>query len=267
MAYDNQPRQAALSDPFVRFAQTAEAVGMTASRLEKLRILGEYLSGLSEDDLQVACRFLSGSPFPSSDDRTLNVGYSAVSGIILELSGADPRRYGELVLRLGDPGDAAAEVLGPPKEPGGITLRSAMDAFEAIATTRGAKQKALVLYDLLARATPIEGKYLVKLVMGEFRVGLRESLTEEALARMAGVSVGQVQWTNMLLGDIGETALLARHGRLSEAGMRLFHPLKFMLATPVDSPGEIITEGGRRGESYVLVEDKYDGVRAQLRKA
>ena len=72
MAHDNEPRQAAPSDPFLRFAQTAEAVGLTAGRLEKLRILGEYLSGLSEDDLPLACRFLSGSPFPSSDDRTLN---------------------------------------------------------------------------------------------------------------------------------------------------------------------------------------------------
>ena len=88
----NEPRQGELSDPFVRFAQTAEAVGMTGGRLEKLRILGEYLSGLSEDDLPVACRFLSGSPFPSSDDRTLKVGYSAVSGIVLEPSGAEPER-------------------------------------------------------------------------------------------------------------------------------------------------------------------------------
>src|SRR5207237_8869563 len=69
---------------------------------------------------------------------------------------------------------------------------------------------------------------------------------------------------NMLIGDIGETALLARHGRLGEAGMRLFHPLKFMLATPVDDPKQIVAEGGSRGETHVYVEDKYDGVRAQL---
>lgn len=252
---------------FSDFSQAAEAVGKTTRRLQKVGILGAYFGGLDDADLAIACRFLSGNPFPVSDERTLNVGFSAVSGVILELSGADPRRYGELVLRLGDPGDAAAELLQNPQGAKPLTLRDAQQAFEAVASTRGAKQKALLLRALLARATPLEGKYLVKLVMGEFRMGLRESLVEEALARLAGITTEQVQWANMLLGDIGETALLARHGRLAEATMRLFHPLKFMLATPVDSPQEIVTEGSGRGEKSVFVEDKYDGVRAQLHKA
>lgn len=251
---------------FSDFAAAAEAVGKTTKRLEKLRVLAGYFGGLEDGDLAVACRFLSGNPFPVSDERTLNVGFSAVSGVILELSGADQRHYGELVLRLGDPGDAAAEVLPEPLVPRPITLRDAQAAFELIASTRGAKHKSILLRDLLSRATPLEGKYLVKLVMGEFRMGLRESLVEEALARPAGVSTEQVQWANMLLGDVGETALLVRHGRLAEASMRLFHPLKFMLATPVDAPQEIVVEGEGRGESYVFVEDKYDGVRAQLHK-
>jgi DNA ligase-1 len=68
------------------------------------------------------------------------------------------------------------------------------------------------------------------------------------------------------VGDIGEVALLARHGRLAEASMRLFHPLKFMLATPVEKPDEILAEAHSRGEQYVYVEDKYDGVRAQLHR-
>ena len=257
-----------MPDPFSRFARTADAVGQTSKRLEKLAILSEYLSSLDDEDLSIACRFLSGSPFPMSDARTLNVGYSAVSGVVVDLSGVDPRQYGELVLRLGDPGDAAAQVMPThprvPDEP--ITLRSALDAFERIAATRGTGHKALLLRDLLARATPSEAKYLVKLVMGEMRTGLRESLVEEALARMAGVSVERVQWANMLVGDIGEVALLARHGRLAEASMRLFHPLKFMLATPVEKPDETLAEAHSRGEHYVYVEDKYDGVRAQLHR-
>jgi DNA ligase-1 len=253
---------------FSLFAQTADAVGLTTKRLEKLAILAGYFSALSDEDLAIACRFLSGNPFPGSDVRTLNVGYSAASSVLLDLSGVDPRQYGELVLRLGDPGDAAEQVLpaepAVPEEP--ITLRAALDAFEKIASTRGTGQKSLLLRDLLARATPLEGKYLVKLVMGEMRTGLRESLVEEALARMVGVKVQEVQWTNMLVGDIGETALMARHGRLDEATMRLFHPLKFMLATPVERSQEIVTEANNRAEECAFVEDKYDGVRAQLHK-
>ena len=257
-----------MSDLFSRFARTADAVGKTNKRLEKLAVLGEYLSSLDDEDLAIACRLLSGSPFPLFDARTLNVGYSAVSNVVVELAGLDPRRYGELVLRLGDPGDAAAQVMPSRPAVSGdpITLRSAMHTFEQIAATRGAVQKTLLLRGLLARATPSEARYLVRLVMGEMRTGLRESLVEEALARMAGVSVERVQWANMLVGDIGEVALLARHGRLAEASMRLLHPLKFMLATPIEKPNEILAEARSRGEQCVFVEDKYDGVRAQLHR-
>jgi DNA ligase-1 len=241
---------------------------MTSKRLEKLAVLAGYFSGLDDADLAIACRFLSGSPFPGSDERTLNVGFSAVSGALLELSGFDPEEYGPLVVRLGDAGEVAEQIMPPtPVEPpGDITLRSAMDAFESISSTRGAGQKTLLLRNLLAGATPQEAKYLVKLVMGDMRTGLRESLVEEALARVAGVRVEEVQWANMLVGDIGETALMARHGRLDQARMRLFHPLKFMLATPAERPTDIVAEARNRAESQVYVEDKYDGVRAQLHK-
>src|SRR5438045_2148890 len=162
-------------DSFSRFAQTADAVGATTKRLEKLAILAGYLSPLGDDDLAIACRFLSGHPFPSSDERTLNVGFSAVSSALLELSGAEPSTYGELVLRLGDPGDAAERILPPtPVEPGSpITLRSALDAFDQIASTRGSGQKGVLLRDLLAHALPRAGKYIVNVVLGELRLGLR----------------------------------------------------------------------------------------------
>jgi DNA ligase-1 len=61
---------------------------------------------------------------------------------------------------------------------------------------------------------------------------MKEGAVEDALARLAGNSVPIVQRANMLTGDIGETALLARQVAADDARMRLLHPLKFMLATP-----------------------------------
>lgn len=254
--------------PFTDFARVADAVGATSKRLEKLAVLAEYLAPLSDDDLAVACRFLSGQPFPQSDERILSVGFSMASTVLVELSGIDPQRYGELVVQLGDMGDVAQHIMPPqpvtPGEP--ITLQAALTAFEELAGTRGTGAKAVKLRALLARATPGEAKYIVKLVTGDMRMGLKESLVEEALARMAGVRVEEVQRVNMLLGDVGETALMARHERLGEASMRLFRPLKFMLATPAEKPADIISEGRSRNETHLYVEDKYDGVRAQGHK-
>jgi len=101
---------------------------------------------------------------------------------------------------------------------------------------------------------------------GDLRIGLKESLVEEAIARAYGGAFADplkdVQRANMLLGDIGETVRLASAGKLAEASMRLFHPLGFMLASPIESPEE--------GLSYfaeAAVEDKYDGIRAQAHVA
>jgi DNA ligase-1 len=66
----------------------------------------------------------------------------------------------------------------------------------------------------------------------------------------------------MLLGDIGATVRLASEGKLAEAKMRMFHPIGFMLASPIESAEE--------GFSYfaeAAVEDKYDGIRAQAHVA
>jgi DNA ligase 1 len=258
----------ASSSHFSLFAQTADAVTATTKRLQKLAHLADYLAPLSDEDLVIACRLLAGQPFPLSDARTLNVGFSVASTVLLDLSGFDGEEYSRLVVQLGDMGDAAERIMPPiPVETGEpVTLRSAADAFDTIASTRGTGQKALLLRGLLAQATPVEAKYIVKLVTGDMRMGLKESLVEEALARMAGVPTEDVQCVNMLVGDVGETALLARHGRMGEARMRLFHPLKFMLATPAETPRDILTEGRNRAESAVFIEDKYDGVRAQLHR-
>jgi DNA ligase-1 len=253
---------------FLLFSETAQAVGATTRRLEKLAILAEYLSGLSDADLPAASRLLAGSPFPLSDDRTLNVGWSVASNVLVQLSGVGPNEYNAMVVLMGDMGDVARQIMpAQPHVPGQpLSLQEAVQVFEEIASTRGTGKKAALLHGLLSRTTPLEARYIVKLVTGDMRMGLKESLVEEALARMAGLPTEELQRVNMLVGDIGETALMARQGRLATAGLRLFHPLKFMLATPAEKPADLVAEAGNRGETHVFVEDKFDGVRAQLHR-
>jgi hypothetical protein len=110
----------------------------------------------------------------------------------------------------------------------------------------------------MQRAAPLEAKYIVKIISGDLRIGLKESLVEEAMARAFEVSLDQVKRANMLLGDLGETLRLASEKKLAEARLQLFHAIDFMLASPVESSEEAL--------SYfqnASVEDKYDGIRAQ----
>ncbi|HEY6350885.1 MAG TPA: hypothetical protein VI636_15900 [Candidatus Angelobacter sp.] len=127
-----------------------------------------------------------------------------------------------------------------------------------MAGTPNTAQKLATVVDLLRQATALEAKYMVKIMGGDLRIGLRESLVEEAIAKAYECKLAAVQRANMLLGDIRETLRLAAENQLAQARMRLFHPIGFMLASPAADANEAFAYF-----SQAAVEDKYDGIRAQ----
>lgn len=249
---------------FYDWALVCEQVAATTRKLEKAALLHAYFATLSDDDLVIATRFFSGSPFPLADQRVLNVGGAVVRDAVLEITGATQEQWSQLVVAEGEAGRAAERLLPGHVAPSPrLTLAEIMAIYERIQAARGPSGKRPLIVAALRAMTPLEGAYFIKLMLGgDLRIGLQEGLVEDALARSFGVPLHAVQRANMLRGDIGETALLARHGRLDEAMMRLFHPIKFMLASPINAPEEI-----RRSISGpFFVEDKYDGIRAQAHK-
>jgi len=243
------------------FAGCAEAVAATTKKLEKTAILGSYFESLSDADLTRAARYFAGHQFASTDARTTNVGGSIISAALSEATGFSPEDLYPRYVRLGDPGDLAAEIIretGRVTQPT-ITLAETESLIARLSETRGIKNKTALLTAVLHHATSLEAKYLVKLLSGDLRIGLREGLVEDAIARVFGKSLEDVAYANMLLGDIGETATRARKGSLRDISMRLFHPIKFMLATPAAD----LTDIARTMPKEFLVEDKFDGIRAQ----
>src|SRR4029079_5518432 len=101
-------------------------------------------------------------------------------------------------------------------------------------------RKAEILRELLLRADPRTAKSIVKVLGGELRIGLREGLVEAAIAKAFDRPIDEVKWAGMLTGDVGRLAALARDDRLDEAELALFHPLKFMLASPAEDAAEIV---------------------------
>ena len=243
------------------FARTCDAIAATAKKLEKTALVAAYLRSSLQasppSEAATAALFLSGRPFPAFEEATLQVGGALLWRVIGELSGKSERELTEIYRRHGDAGSVAAEAL-PNRPESGLSLREVQRAFYEIAAARGPTAKAFLLRGLLERATPLAAKYIVKIISGDLRIGLKESLVEEAIARAFEAPLAEVKRANMLLGDIGETLRLASAGKLAEARLRLFHPIDFMLASPVESSEEAL--------SYfqnASVEDKYDGIRAQ----
>ena len=247
---------------FLPFCQTAEAIGATQSRLEKARILGDYFRDLADDDLRRAALYFGGTPFSLRENRVVNIGGAALANATQTVSGADANWLAQRLVATGDPGDSAfAAWESWPNAPQIATLILAEieTALARLATTRGSHAKLELVVQILRRATPLEAKYWVKMLGGDLRIGLKESAVEDALARLYQAKLAHVQRANMLTGDLGHIAVLARHGRLQDAVFELFHPLKFMLATPAADDEDI----ARTMPQPFVVEDKFDGIRAQ----
>jgi DNA ligase-1 len=244
------------------WAEVAEQVASTTKKLEKASLLGGYLKQLNDADLSRAARYFAGHQFASNDARTTNVGGSIISAALCEATGVDLEELGPLYVRLGDAGEVAYEAVKSAKrfsEGPTVTLVETESIITRLSETRGIKNKTGLLITILGRATPLEAKYLIKLLAGDLRIGLREGLVEDAIARAFERPLAQVAQVNMLLGDIGETAVRARANDLQDVNMRLFHPIKFMLATPAADLADI----ARTMPGEFFVEDKFDGIRAQ----
>lgn len=251
-----------------RLAETAAAVAATPRTSEKTRLLAGYLASLPPDDLLIACVFLTGRPFPSTDSRVVGVGWSAVSEAVERAAGAEPGAFGAAYNRSSDPGMAAAELLAAGRAGGRTpdgpapTLQEVADAFAGIVAARRPAARTDLLASLLGRCDPLTGMYVVKVLSGELRIGLRDGLLEAAVARAFERPAAAVSRAAMLTGDLGQTAVLAREDRLSEAHPLFFRPLRPMLASPTRNADEIVARLG----VPIWAEDKYDGIRAQLHK-
>jgi len=239
------------------FAQAAEKIAGTTKKLQKTSLVADYFKSRTLEEAGVSAVFLSGRPFPVCEEAILQVGGSLLWRLVGELSGKSEQDLTQAYRKLGDLGSVAGEVLG--SQGSGLSVLGARDRFRQIAKTRGPSAKEVLVRELLSRSTPLEAKYLIKIMTGDLRIGLKESLVEEAIAGAYRGTPREVQRANMLLGDIGETLLLAAAGKLAEANMRLFHPLGFMLASPAQT-----AEDAMASFHTAWVEDKYDGIRAQV---
>ncbi len=250
-----------------RWSEVAERVAATTRTSEKTRLLAEELRTLGPEALPVAARFLTGRPFPEADGRSLGLGWVALAAAVTRVAGISDDALRAAYDRHSDLGRAVADVLDERSEPAdpsaSPTLTEVAAAFDAIEAATGAAAKAGIFEALLRRCDPLTAAYVVKVLTGELRIGLREGLLEAAIASAFERPLADVKRASQLVGDIGATASLAHDGHLGDAAPSLFHPIKPMLASPAEDAAEIL---GRLGPT-VWVEDKYDGIRAQLHRS
>ena len=251
---------------FARFAQLGEQIATTTSKLKKVELLGAYLREVSLEELALAAVYLTGRAFPQNDPRVLQTGGAIIWRALLAVSGIGESRLREISRSYADAGKTAFEVLLGHTQPAPFTLSESRAFFEALAAARGPLQKSELLERRLATVTPLEGSYLVRILTGDLRIGLKEGLVEEAVAAAFDAAPDDVREANMLVGDLGAVAVLALRKTLDQAAVRLFRPIKCMLASPEPSAAAIWSRLAVAESPVVAAwaEDKFDGIRAQL---
>jgi DNA ligase-1 len=259
---------------FVELATLAEELAGEAGRLKKRSAIATAVGRVAEASIEDAgrfCLYLAGQPFAEADPRKLNAGGALLTRAVKTVSGCSDAALTAAYRRHGDLGAAAAEVW--PKVPAaglaeGLTLAEVAAAFDVMAVARTTAVRADAVEGLLRRASPMEAKYLLKLMLGDMRIGVKQSLIEEAIAVAAGAEVVAVRHAVMLEADLARSVERAFARTLGEARMRLFHPLGFMLASPVETPEEAVERFTSKDDVAAgveaFLEDKYDGMRAQV---
>jgi DNA ligase 1 len=271
-------RSSTSESEFLRFAEVGEAVAATPAKLEKVRLLSDYMRSLTTEQLPIAATYFTGRPFAQSDPRVLQVGWVVISRALQGATGIGDAEFHRAAGRHGDAGKTAFEVLDGRTIPHPFRILESAELFQNLQRTRGPIAKAKLLEERFSILSAREGQYVVKILTGDLRIGLREGLVEEAIARAFEVSLEEVKRANMLLGDVGRTALLASRKELNQAELSIFRPVKCMLATPEPSADAVWSrfmetktpvinrQPGSSSQMTVDVEDKFDGIRAQLHR-
>jgi DNA ligase-1 len=240
-----------------QLARTCEEIARWNSRLRKVRILGDYLRGLSESDLSRAVRFLCCGPI-QSEDRKFSVGGAILREALLRASGWDAETLSRCYAETGDTGETIGLLMRGISSGEPMTLADAELFYARLYKQKRTVDKVELLRQIYLRHKPETLKYFVKAITGNFRIGLQAKMVEEAIAAATGAQLEEVRMANNRLGDLPRVAAAAKRALLHEIEARLFHPMEFMLAKPLDS-----VDGLADPENW-WIEDKYDGFRSQI---
>jgi len=251
----------------IAFGRTCAAIAATASKLEKIALVAEYLRGLDDADLPPATRYFTGNPFPQAQERSLAVGGRTIVEAAARTWDVDDGALSIAYRATGDLGAALGRFVRPSHDLGLFRETLTPARLYALlieiadASGKNAQKRRRVLCERIfsACADEIEATYVVKIMTGELRIGLREGLVVDAVAQAFARDPRAVRRAASAAGDAGAVALAAKHDALDSVTIAYHAPIAFMLASPIAYGSEYKDLAA----ATWLVEDKYDGIRAQ----
>jgi len=260
---------------YLELAELYEEANSTTKRLEKTKILSNFLKKLTEKDSYILY-LISGEIYPEYDERKIGISNQLTIKAISKATGADIKRVEKEWKKIGDIGQVAQLLTSSKKQ---VTLHTetlttlkVIENLRKLTTLIGTgtvSKKISLITELLTSAKPLEALYISRTLIGDLRIGIQESTIREALAqaffpkeeRAPEIIQRSIDKTN----DLAKVFEIAKRRNLQELEkmkLEVGKPIKAMLAQKANT----IESGFKELGTPCAVEYKYDGFRLLIHK-
>lgn len=253
-----------MTNSFKTLAELAQRIAFTRGNNAKIKLCAEYFRELSSEDVRRAAQFLGEGAFSNVSGKRASVGHRTVAVLAADFCEIDYEKvFRPSRTATGSSSETIQRLLENIPEARAkwsdenLSLSEIESIFEKLYLIKGREAKQAVLMDSWSKMTPIEIKYFIRMLgQGSLRIGFETRSVVAAIAKAFDKDSQKVRYAHMITGSLGETAILAKKDGLNEAQFELFHPLSFMLASPIESRSVENLEG-------YIAEEKFDGMRCQ----
>ena len=260
---------------FSIISEMFEMMEKTTKRIELTNILVELLKKTPKKIIPNVVYLLQGIIRPNFEGVELGIAEKLAIRAISKSAGLPIKKIEDDYRECGDLGLTASNILKIKTQTTftaeKITVERVYETLFKIAKLEGKGSQDLkmkYISSLLNDATPLEAKFVIKILLGTLRLGIAENTVMDALAiAFTGKKENRVQIENAynVSSDLGKVSLIVATDGIDEIKkfkISLFSPIRPMLADRVQSEKDVI----KKMPEQFVAEYKLDGERVQIHK-
>ena len=259
---------------YKKLAEFYEEASSTTKRLEKIEILSKFLKTLTEEDRDIMY-LLEGDIYPEYDERRIGISNQLAIKAISKATGTEEKKVIHEWKVIGDIGKVSEKFTLHKKQSTLnshiLTTKKVLENLRKLPDLEGkgtVNKKLGLITELLTSAEPVESKYLIRTLIGDLRIGIKESTIRESLAKAFFKdenAADKVQKAIDKSNDLAAVFDVCKKGKIKDfqkITLQIGKPIKAMLAQKAPTIAAAFKSVGKP----CAVEYKYDGFRLIIHK-
>ncbi|NCN51574.1 ATP-dependent DNA ligase [archaeon] len=260
---------------FEKLSNCYEKLSQTTKRLEKVEILAKFFENISTEDSDILY-LIQGDIYPAYDERKIGISNQIAIKAISKAVGTDSKKVTALWKKIGDIGEVAKKLTNEKKQTTLashlLTTKKVIDNLRKLPELIGkgtVEKKIALITELLTSSNPTESLYLIRILIGDLRIGVQESTIKYAILKAFFKNNKEyeedLQRAIDRSNDLKEVFEFAKRGKiedLEKIQLQVGKPIKAMLAQKAEN----IEDAFKHLGTPLAIEYKYDGFRLLIHK-